>query len=122
MGLQRVGHKIVPEHTHTNTTTVYILVHISFLQGFPCGSAGKESACDAGDLDLIPGLVRSPGGVHGNPLQFSSLENPHGQRSFASYSPWYRRKSDTSERLSIAHPSLGASQVGLVEKNLPTNA
>ena len=53
MGLQRVGHRIVPEHTHTNTTTVYILVHISFLQGFPCGSAGKESACNAGDLGFL---------------------------------------------------------------------
>ena len=36
----------------------------------------KESACDAGDLDSIPGLGRSPGGGHGNPLQYSCLENP----------------------------------------------
>ena len=40
------------------------------------GSAGKESACNAGDLDSIPGLARSPGGGHGNPLQYSCLENP----------------------------------------------
>ena len=33
------------------------------------------------DMDLIPGLGRSPGGGHGNPLQYSCLENPHGQRS-----------------------------------------
>ena len=39
-------------------------------------SKGKESACDAGDLDSIPGLGRSPGGGHGNPLQYSCLENP----------------------------------------------
>ena len=38
------------------------------LGGFPCGSAGKESACNAGDLGSIPGLVRSPGERHGNPL------------------------------------------------------
>ena len=46
---------------------------------FPHGSAGKESACnagDTGDVDLIPGLGRSPGGGNGNPLQYSCLENP----------------------------------------------
>ena len=37
----------------------------------PGGSDGKESACNVGDLDLIPGLGRSPGGGHGNPLQYS---------------------------------------------------
>ena len=40
------------------------------------GSDGKESAYNAGDLALIPGLGRSPGGGHGNPLQYSCLENP----------------------------------------------
>ena len=44
--------------------------------GFPGGSDGKESACNAGDFDLIPGLGRSPGGRNGNPLQCSCLENP----------------------------------------------
>ena len=38
--------------------------------------AGKESACNEGDLALIPGLGRSPGGGHGHPLQYSCLENP----------------------------------------------
>ena len=47
-----------------------------FTLGFPGGSDGKESACNAGDLGLIPGLRRSPGGRHGNPLQYSCLENP----------------------------------------------
>ena len=42
---------------------------------FPCGSAGKESACDAGDLGSIPGLRRSPGKGKGYPLQYSGLEN-----------------------------------------------
>ena len=54
---------------------------------FPGGSDGKESTCNAGDLGLIPGLGRSPGRGHGNPLQSSCLENPHGQRSLACYSP-----------------------------------
>ena len=43
--------------------------------GFPCGSAGKESACNAGDLGLIPGLGRSPEEGKGYPLQYSGLEN-----------------------------------------------
>ena len=43
---------------------------------FPGGSDSKESACNAADLGSIPGLGRSPGGRHGNPLQYSCLENP----------------------------------------------
>ena len=46
-----------------------------FKVGFPCGSAGKESACTAGDLGLIPGLGRSPGEGKGYPLHYSGLEN-----------------------------------------------
>ena len=42
---------------------------------FPCGSAGKESACSEGDPGLIPGLGRSPGEGKGYPLQYSDLEN-----------------------------------------------
>ena len=59
--------------------------------GFPGGSVVKNppaSAEDVRDTGLIPGLGRSPGGGHGNPLQYSCLENPHGQRSLAGYSPW----------------------------------
>ena len=44
--------------------------------GFPCGSDGKESACNAGNLGSISGLGRSPGGGNGNPLQYSCLKNP----------------------------------------------
>ena len=55
-------------------TTEYILPIISH-QGFPGGSDGKESACNVGDLGLIPGLGRAPGGGHGKPLQYSCLEN-----------------------------------------------
>ena len=43
--------------------------------GPPCGPAGKESVCNAGDLGSIPGLGRSPGEGKGYPLQYSSLEN-----------------------------------------------
>ena len=45
------------------------------VQGFPCGLAGKESACNAGDLDLIPGLGRSPGEGKGYPLQYPGQGN-----------------------------------------------
>ena len=44
--------------------------------GFPGGSDGKESACNAGDPGSIPGSGRSPGEVNGNPLQYPCLENP----------------------------------------------
>ena len=52
------------------------------------GSDGKESACNAGNLVSIPGLGRSPGRGHGNPLQYSCLENSHGWRSLVGCSPW----------------------------------
>ena len=48
--------------------------------GFPCGSADKESACDAGDLASIPRLGRSPGEGKGYPLQYSGLENSMGYK------------------------------------------
>ena len=67
------------------------------LVGFPGGSEGKEFARDAGDLGLIPGLGRSPGGGHGSPLQYSSLEKPHEQKSLASYRPWGCKESDMTE-------------------------
>ena len=44
--------------------------------GFPAGSAGKESTCNAGDLGSIPGLGRSPEEGNGYPLQYCGLENP----------------------------------------------
>ena len=46
------------------------------LRGFPGGSDGKESACNAGDPGLVPRSGRSPGVGNGNPLQYSCLENP----------------------------------------------
>ena len=70
--------------------------------GFPAGSDGKESACNAGDLGSAPGVGRSPGGRHGNPVQHSCLENPHGWRNLAGYSPWGHKESDMTERLSTA--------------------
>ena len=71
------------------------------------GSDGKESACNAGDLASIPGLGRSSGGRHGNLLQYSCLENPHGQRSLAGYNPWGRKESDMTEQLSTTQNIYG---------------
>ena len=67
--------------------------------GFPGGSDGKKSICHAGDLGLIPGSGRSPGGGHGNPLQYFCLEKPHGQRNMEGYSPRGHKELDVTERL-----------------------
>ena len=68
-------------HSKTWMDSKYIL-------GFPGGSAGKDSACSAGDLDLIPELERSPGILPG---EFHGL-----------YSPWGHKESDTTKQLSLS--------------------
>ena len=55
------------------------------------------SARDLRDAGLIPGSGRSPGEGNGNPLQYSCLENPHGQRRLAGYRPWGCKESNTTE-------------------------
>ena len=70
---------------------------ITIEKGFPDGSGGKESACNAGNLGLIPGLGRSHGGGHGNPLKYFSVGKSHGQRSLAGCSPWCHKESDATE-------------------------
>ena len=65
--------------------------------GFPHSSDGKESACNAGDMGLISGLERSSRGGHGNPFQYSCLENPYEPKSLEGYSPWGCKESDTTE-------------------------
>ena len=82
------------QHTHTHTHT--------HTHGFPGSSAGKESTFNGADLGSIHGLGRCPGAGHGNPLQYSCLENPHGQGSLRHYSPWGCKESDMTERLSTA--------------------
>ena len=72
--------------------------------GFPGGSEGKESTCNAGYLGSSPWLGRYPEGEHGNPLQYSCLENPHGQRSLAAYSPWGHNESDSTKHSTAQSP------------------
>ena len=69
-------------HILSNDSRQYLCAHSDNIKvrmvnsGLPfCGSAGKESACNAGDLGSIPGLGRSPGEGNGYPLQYSGLEN-----------------------------------------------
>ena len=68
--------------------------------GFPSSSSGKESTCTAGNPGSIPGLRGFPGGGHGNPLQYSCLENPHRQKSLVGCSPCGHKESDMTEQLS----------------------
>ena len=78
---------------------------ILLFMGFLGGSDGKKSAYSARDLGSIPGLGRSPGGGHGNPLQYSCPENPHGQRSLVGCSPWSCKELETTEQLSTHSPT-----------------
>ena len=59
-----------------------VFVTISWKSGFPGGSDGKASVCNAGDPGSIPGLGRSPGEGNGSPLQYSWLENPMDRRAW----------------------------------------
>ena len=66
MGLQRIGH---------NGATNTFILSARYKGGFPGGARGKEFRLQNADLGSIPGLVRSPGGGNGNPLQYSCWEN-----------------------------------------------
>ena len=117
LGSHRVGH----DWSDLAVAAAYLKM------GFPCSSAGKESACYAGDPSSIPGSGSSPGEGIGYPLQYSwaslvaqMVKNPpavwetwvrslgwedplvqgmatHGQRSLVGYSAWGRKESDTTE-------------------------
>ena len=60
------------KHHQLENTISYL---ITYFMGFPGGSDGKESVCNAGDPGSISGSGRSPGEENGNPLQYSGLEN-----------------------------------------------
>ena len=76
--------------------SAYSHSHLFFfaLYSLTIGSVIMNSSANPGDLGLIPGSGRSPGEGNGHPLQYSCLENPHGQRSLVGYSPWGSKESD----------------------------
>ena len=99
------------------TNRCYFSAQVTRLGGFPGGSDGKESTCNAGDPGSIPRSGRSPGEGSRNPLQYSCLENPHGQRSLTGYSSWGCKELDTTERLSTAQHLSGQGACIAIVKN-----
>ena len=73
------------------------------MMGFPCGSAGKESSCNVGDLGLIPGLGRSPGEGNGYSLQYYYLENSMDRGAWQA-TVYGIAKSQTTEQPSVFFP------------------
>ena len=71
--------------------------------GASCGSAGKESACNVGDLGSIPGLRRSPGGGQGNPLQYFYLKNPTDRGAWQAKSLGSQRSGHNWSNLACTH-------------------
>ena len=80
-------------------------------QGAPVVENPPANVGDIRNAGLIPGSGRSPGGGHGNPLQYSCLENSYGQKSLEGYSPWCSKELDTLKRLSL----LTQDCIGMVE-------
>ena len=93
------------------------------------GSDGKESDCHAGDRGSIPGLGRSPGGAHGNPLHFSCLENPtdrgawratvHGVAESQTRRKWWSTSIQWAHLKSTALRFTLAQDILLNPKNIP---
>ena len=83
---------------------LYFWVILIYLLGFPSASEVKASACNVGDLGLIPGLGRSHGEGNGNPLEYSCLGNPTDRGA------WSCKESDTTEQLNHHHHLLDKSR------------
>ena len=87
-------------HTPKENLAKFIYISETMRRSFQEVAVVKNPPANAGDIRVvgsIPGSGRSPGGRHGNPLQYSCLEYPHGQRSLAGYSPWGHKQSDMTE-------------------------
>ena len=82
-------------NTLSRFVIAFLPVFTQIFLGFPGGSAGKESACNVGDLGSIPGLGRSPGEGKGYPLQYPGLEN--------SMDGIVHTELDTTEQLSLSN-------------------
>ena len=93
------------------TTTAIVCVCVCVCEtsiiGFPVGSDCKESACNVGDLGLIPGLGRAPGERNCYPPTPVFLPGEfQGQRSLGGYSPWDRKESNMTELLTLHFKTL----------------
>ena len=78
----------------------FIFFFIFYISAYQVALVVKNPLANAGDIrdtGSIPGSGRFPGGGHGNPLQYSYLENLHGQKSLADYSPWGCKESDMTD-------------------------
>ena len=89
---------------------IYIYTHTNqyYSLGLPWWLSGKIGACNAGDMGLIPGSGRFPGGGHSNPLWYSCLENPMGRKNLAVTAHGVNKESDTNEV--TEHPHMLLSQ------------
>ena len=101
----------------TTSTTWEAHIYLYKPHKLPQWLSGKEFACNAGDPGLIPGLGRSPGGGHGNPLQYSCLENSMEMHSLAGYTLHCVTQSRTwLKQLSThAHPMSSLSVHSLID-------
>ena len=72
-------------------------MHVGFLGGFPGDSDGKEFTCTEGDLGSIPGSGQSPGGGHGNPVQYSCVENSMDRGAWQATVHGFTKESDTTD-------------------------
>ena len=82
---------------------------------FPCGSVGKESACNAGDLGLLPGLERFPGEGKGYPFQYSVLENSTDYWVHGVVKNWtrlsdFKKNKQTKKTYKVIHKSFSSVQ------------
>ena len=84
----------------------------------PWWLSSKESTRNAGDVGSIPGSGRSPGEAHGNPLQYSCLENLMDRR-LAGYGPWGRKESDATEATEQAHTQRLLDAKNMTTKDSP---
>ena len=111
----RVSGQPVMGHGCVSDCTCGILWKEEFTTYLSGGSDSKECACKAGNLGLIPGSGRSPGGGHGNPLQYSCLENPMDGGAWRA-TVMGLQESDTTEWLSTHAVNVDA--IGVVWKGL----
>ena len=113
-----VPHSLSLHHTFLCSIIYFGTHHIwgaRCSRGFLSGSDGKESSCNVGDLGSVSESGRSPGGGHGNPAQYSCLENPHGQRVTNSQT-WLSTEAHTAQVLHVHTTCFPSKSVKIIEK------